>query len=58
MCNPVYIEGFSWLGPHIKDRDDYMKDIYNDPENNHQQSDIVSILMNLGSIPDFVAMKL
>ena len=44
-----------WLGPHVKDRSDYIKDGDNDSSNNHLQSDAVSILMNLGSIPDFVA---
>lgn len=55
MCNPVYVEGFAWLGPHVKDRGLYIKDTDDDPDNNHQQSDVVSVLMNLGSIPDFVA---
>jgi len=55
MCNPVYVEGFAWLGPHVKDRGLLIKDTDDDPDNNHQQSDVVSVLMNLGSIPDFVA---
>lgn len=58
MCNPVYVEGFAWLGPHVKDRGLYIKDCDDDPDNNHQQSDVVSVLMNLGSIPDFVASKI
>lgn len=58
MCNPVYSEGFAWLGPHVKDRGLYMKDCYGDPECRHQQSDIVSVLMNLGAIPDFVASQI
>ena len=55
LCNPAYVEEFAWLGPHVKDRGMYIKDADNDPDNNHLQSDAVSILMNLGSIPDFVA---
>ena len=55
MCNPAYVEDFAWLGPHVKDRGLYIKDLVNDEEKNHYQSDVVSVLMNLGSIPDFVA---
>lgn len=58
MCNPAYAEDFAWLGPHVKDRGLYIKDWDDDPDNNHQQSDVVSVLMNLGSIPDFVASKI
>jgi len=58
MCNPAYVEDFAWLGPHVKDRGLYIKDADDDPDNNHQQSDIVSVLMNLGAIPDFVASKI
>jgi len=58
MCNPIYVEDFAWLGPHVKDRNLYIKDIFNDPSISEQQSDIVSVLMNLGSIPDFVASKI
>jgi hypothetical protein len=58
MSNPTYVEEFAWLGPHVMDRGLYIKDCDEDPDNNHQQSDVVSILMNLGSIPDFVASKL
>lgn len=29
-----------------------------DPDNNGQQSDFVTIMMNLGSIPDFVASRI
>ena len=55
LCNPAYSEAFGWLGPHVKDRNLYIKDIDNDPETSHLQSDAVSVLLNLGSIPDFVA---
>lgn len=58
MCNNAYVKDFSWLGPHVVDRGDYMKDLYNDPEKNHHQSDVVSVMMNLGSIPDAVASKI
>merc|ERR1719197_268178 len=55
LCNPAYVEEFAWLGPHVKDRNLYIKAIDNDPETSHLQSDAVSVLLNLGSIPDFVA---
>lgn len=58
MCNPVYVEDFAWLGPHVKDRKLYIKDMYNDENLNEQQSDVVSVMMNLGSIPDDVAKKI
>lgn len=58
MCNPFYVEDFAWLGPHVKDRGLYIKDMDDDADNNHQQSDFVSIFMNLGSIPDFVASQI
>lgn len=58
MCNPAYVEDFAWLGPHVKDRELYIKDMYNDQNLNQQQSDIVSVMMNLGSIPDFVASRI
>lgn len=58
MCNPAYVEGFAWLGPHVKDRELYIKDVYNEVEIAHHQSDVVSVLMNLGAIPDAVASKI
>lgn len=30
MCNPIYVEDFAWLGPHVKDRNLYIKDMHND----------------------------
>jgi len=58
MCNPFYVESFAWLGPHVKDRELYIKDVYNEVEIAHHQSDVVSVLMNLGAIPDAVASKI
>lgn len=57
MSNPKYIDDFSYLGPHIKDRNNLIRDYDFDPSNNYQQSDIVLILTNLGAIPDYVARK-
>lgn len=57
MSNPKYVENFSYLGPHIKDRNNLIRDHDFDNSNNYQQSDVVTILTNLGAIPDFVARK-
>jgi len=57
LCNNRYVEDFAWLGPHVKDRQNYIKEYDNDPETAMLQSDTVSVLLNLGSIPDFVASK-
>lgn len=57
MSNPKYIDDFSYLGPHIKDRNNLIRDHDFDGSNNYQQSDIVLILTNLGAIPDYVARK-
>lgn len=57
MSNPKYVEDFSYLGPHLNNRNDLIRDLDFDNDNNYQQSDVVSILTNLGSIPDYVARK-
>jgi hypothetical protein len=57
MSNPKYVEDFSYLGPHIMNRNKLMRDFDHDPTNNYQQSDVVTILTNLGAIPDYVARK-
>ena len=57
MSNPKYVEDFSYLGPHIRNRNKLMRDYDHDNSNNYQQSDVVSILTNLGAIPDYVARK-
>jgi len=57
LTNERYAEQFGYVGPHVKDRDFYIKDIDDDEENNCEQSDLVIILLNLGSIPDDVASK-
>jgi len=55
LGNLRYTEPFGYIGPHEKERDLYIKDCDEDDDNNGEQSDVVSILLNLGSIPDFVA---
>lgn len=57
MANPKYIEEFSYIGPHNLDRNKLMRDYEFDSTNNYQQSDVVTILTNLGSIPDYTARK-
>lgn len=55
LNNPSYAEDFAYIAPHIVDRDFYIEDCDDDDENNGEQSDLVLILLNLGSIPDQVA---
>lgn len=55
LNNPNYAEDFAYIAPHVADRDFYIEDCDDDDENNGEQSDLVLILLNLGSIPDFVA---
>lgn len=57
MSNPKYIQDFSYMGPHIKDRNNLLRDLDWDTTNNYQQSDVVLILTNLGAVPDYVARK-
>lgn len=35
LCNSKYVEDFAWLGPHVKDRNLYIKEYDNDPETSH-----------------------
>jgi hypothetical protein len=57
LDNPAYAEAFAYIAPHVKERDFYIEDCDDDDENNGEQSDVVLILLNLGSIPDYVAQK-
>lgn len=57
LNNPLYAEAFAYIPPHVVDRDFYIEDCDDDDENNGEQSDVVLILLNLGSIPDYVAQK-
>ncbi len=41
----------------MKEPDFYIEDCDDDDENNGEQSDVVLILLNLGSIPDYMAQK-
>lgn len=57
LSNPQYTEDFQYIGAHIDEREKLIKDGDLIEENNCQQSDVVMILLNLGSIPDEVASK-
>lgn len=35
MSNPKYVEDFSYIGPHVKDRNKLMRDYDHDPTNNY-----------------------
>lgn len=58
LSNPTYVQRFCYLGPHVRNREKYLKDRDDDAGNNFLQSDVVLILMNLSAIPDEVASKL
>lgn len=58
LSNQKYSEAFYYFGAHIGEREKLIKDRDYDEGNDCMQSDIVNILLNLGSIPDEVAMRL
>lgn len=57
LSNPTYVDKFAYLGPHVKNRETYLKDPDSDPKNNFLQSDVVTLLLNLSAVPDEVAQK-
>ena len=57
LSNMSYTEDFFYIGAHIDEREKLIKDGDDDVGNDCEQSDIIMILLNLGSIPDEVAQK-
>ena len=47
LANPVYSDEFSYISVCVKNREEYIEDDDSDDGNNREQSDMVSILMNL-----------
>lgn len=35
LCNNFYVNDFAWLGPHVKDRSDLIKDEDDEDDNNY-----------------------
>ena len=58
LCNPEYTEDFYYIGAHISEREKLIKDGDVNELNDHEQSDLIIILLNLGSIPDEVVQQL
>jgi hypothetical protein len=57
LSNQKYSEAFYYFGAHIGEREKLIKDGDDEEGNDCEQSDIVNILLNLGSIPDEVAKR-
>ena len=57
LSNPVYAEDFYYIGAFIPEREKLIVDGDEEEGNDCEQSDIIMILLNLGSIPDEVAKK-
>ena len=55
LSNPEYTEDFYYFGAHVAEREKFIKDDDYIEENDHEQSDMIIILLNLGSVPDSVA---
>lgn len=64
QSNPNYAEAFAYVGPHVKDRSEYIKDCddgdgHEDGHTSHndgdehisEQSDLVLIILNMGALP-------
>ena len=54
LANPHYARDFSYICCDVPDRATLIKDDDDDDENNVEQSDIVSIMINLAYIPEYV----
>ena len=55
---PSYMKQFAYIGPHIKNVDNLLKDGDEQEGNNRFQSDVVSVFLNLSAIPDECISKL
>lgn len=52
LANPVYRDNFAYIGADVSEREKLIEDGNADDDDNVEQSDIVSVLLNLGSVPD------
>ena len=57
LANISYCDEFFYFGAHIPEREKLIIDGDDEEGNDCEQSDLVNILLNLGSIPDEVAQK-
>jgi len=54
LANPLYYRDFQYICCDVPDRDNLIKDDDDDEGNDCEQSDMVSIILNMGYIPDEV----
>jgi hypothetical protein len=54
LANPLYYRDFQYICCDVPDRDQLIKDDDDDDENDCEQSDLVSILLNMAYIPEEV----
>ena len=52
LANPLYARDFSYISCDVPNRSDLIKDDDSDEENDCEQSDLVSIILNLAYIPE------
>ena len=57
LANPLYYRDFQYICCDVPDRDNLIKDDDDDEENDCEQSDMVSIILNLAHIPEYVTEK-
>ena len=50
LANPVYVTDFNYFSASIKGREDYIEDSDSEEDNDCEQSDMVSIIVNLAYI--------
>lgn len=54
LANPIYYRDFQYICCDVPDRATLIKDDDDDEDNDCEQSDIVSIILNLAYIPEYV----
>ena len=57
LANPLYYRDFQYICCDVPDRNNLIKDDDDDEENDCEQSDMVSIILNLAYIPENVVEK-
>ena len=57
LANPEYARDFQYIPCDVPDRADLIKDDDEEEGNDAEQSDIVSLILNLAYIPDYIADK-
>jgi len=55
LANPAYVRAFNYYTVSLEDRSDFIVDDDSDEENDCEQSDMVSILLNLAYVKQEVA---